>query len=142
MTRRVVIDTSSLVSAAIRPESIPAQAFRKALDTSLICTSGQHLGELEKVLRRPYFDNYVALDARLKLLEAVRLQASHFDVQEVVIESLAHVCRDANDHFLLALAVVAEANIIVSSDHDLLTLNPWRGISILTPAQFLAASNA
>lgn len=142
MTRRVVIDTSSLISAAIRPETIPAQALQKALGTAQICTSGQHMAELEKVLRKPRFDNYVALDARLKLFETVRLHATHFDVQEAIMQMFAGICRDANDQFLLALAVVAEASIIVSSDYDLLTLNPWRGIAILTPAQFLAASNA
>ena len=28
--------------------------------------------------------------------------------------------------------------LIISSDQDLLVLNPWRGIPILTPAQFVA----
>jgi predicted nucleic acid-binding protein len=28
--------------------------------------------------------------------------------------------------------------VIVSSDQDLLVLDPWHGIRILTPAQFLA----
>jgi len=46
-------------------------------------------------------------------------------------------CRDTSDDIILALAVSANADVIVSSDNDLLTLHPWRGISILTPAQFL-----
>ena len=47
-------------------------------------------------------------------------------------------CRDSRDNKFLALALIADADAIVSSDEDLLTLHPWRGIPILTPTQFLA----
>jgi putative PIN family toxin of toxin-antitoxin system len=47
-------------------------------------------------------------------------------------------CRDAKDNKYLELAIVAGATIIVSSDEDLLVLNPWRGIRILRPAEYLA----
>jgi hypothetical protein len=30
----------------------------------------------------------------------------------------------------------AEADAVVSSDEDLLVLHPWRGIAIVTPAEF------
>jgi predicted nucleic acid-binding protein len=42
----------------------------------------------------------------------------------------------AMNFFLLALT--AQADVIISSDQDLLALDPWRGIPILTPAQFLS----
>lgn len=35
------------------------------------------------------------------------------------------------------LALAAGAHTIVSSDADLLVLDPWRGIRILRPAEFL-----
>jgi hypothetical protein len=38
----------------------------------------------------------------------------------------------------LDLAVGGEASILVTGDDDLLTLNPFRGVRILTPAEFLA----
>jgi predicted nucleic acid-binding protein len=49
-------------------------------------------------------------------------------------------CRDPKDNQFLALALVAEANLLISSDEDLLVLHPWRGIPIVTPALFLAQS--
>jgi hypothetical protein len=52
--------------------------------------------------------------------------------------SLDPPCRDKKDNFILALALVAQADAIVRSDHDLLALHPWNGIPILTPAQFVA----
>jgi predicted nucleic acid-binding protein len=33
--------------------------------------------------------------------------------------------------------LAAEADVLVSSDKDLLVLHPWRGIRIVTPAEFL-----
>ncbi|HEY3911134.1 MAG TPA: putative toxin-antitoxin system toxin component, PIN family [Stellaceae bacterium] len=47
-------------------------------------------------------------------------------------------CRDPKDDKYLELAFAAGAEIIVSSDNDLLVLNPWRGVSILRPGDYLA----
>ena len=44
-------------------------------------------------------------------------------------------CRDATDDKILALVPVCQADALVSSDDDLLVLNPWRGAR---PAEFLA----
>ena len=46
-------------------------------------------------------------------------------------------CRDAKDNKYLELALAARATVIVSGDDDLLFLDPWRGIRVLTPAQCL-----
>lgn len=56
----------------------------------------------------------------------------------VAIPGSLHACRDANDDMVLECAMVAGAEIIVSSDKDLLALHPFQGIRILTPAEFLA----
>ena len=47
-------------------------------------------------------------------------------------------CRDAKDNKYLELALAAGADIIVSSDEDLLVLHPWRGVRILRPVEYLA----
>ena len=46
-------------------------------------------------------------------------------------------CRDAKDNKYLDLALAAGAQTIVSSDADLLSLDPWRDIRIVTPAEFV-----
>ncbi|MEO9189015.1 MAG: putative toxin-antitoxin system toxin component, PIN family [Acetobacteraceae bacterium] len=51
-------------------------------------------------------------------------------------------CRDAKDNKYLELAPAAGATLIVSSDNDLLTLSPWRGIPILRPAEYLARATS
>ncbi|MGO9436084.1 MAG: putative toxin-antitoxin system toxin component, PIN family [Terracidiphilus sp.] len=137
MTRKVVFDTSCLVSAALRPSSIPDQALTLALKTCQLCASVDGLEELNEVLQRRRFDSYVDLDSRLALLGTVRTHARIFTVTESTLNGVKGSCRDASDDFILALASSAEGDIIVSSDRDLLVLHPWRGIAIMTPAQFV-----
>jgi hypothetical protein len=46
-------------------------------------------------------------------------------------------CPDPADNRFLALALDVSARVIVTGDRDLLALHPWRGVEILTPAEFL-----
>lgn len=61
-----------------------------------------------------------------------------FVVPDVKPSDLNPPCRDPRDNIFLALALASDADLIISSDEDLLILHPWRGIPILTPAKFLA----
>ncbi len=47
-------------------------------------------------------------------------------------------CRDPKDNKYLELVVSGKAECIVTGDEDLLVLNPFRGIEILTVQKFLA----
>jgi predicted nucleic acid-binding protein len=49
----------------------------------------------------------------------------------------APMCRDPHDDKFLEVAVNGHADLIVSGDGDLLALNPFRNISIVTPAMFV-----
>ena len=57
--RRVILDTSTLVSAALRLGSVPDQALVKALRTCEVCASLETLNELAQVLDRKKFDRYL-----------------------------------------------------------------------------------
>jgi uncharacterized protein len=46
-------------------------------------------------------------------------------------------CRDPNDHHVVATAVAAAAPVIVTGDKDLLDLDQYAGMRIVTPRQFL-----
>lgn len=54
------------------------------------------------------------------------------EIKEPVI-----ACRDPKEDKFLELAVNGRADLIVSGDADLLALDPFRGIPIVTPALFL-----
>ena len=48
-----------------------------------------------------------------------------FAVTEADELTLQPACRDLNVNKFLALALVCEADVLISSDNDLLALNPW-----------------
>lgn len=45
--------------------------------------------------------------------------------------------RDTDDNRLLPLALDSDSDYLVTDDHDLLVLDPWRGIAIVSPRSFL-----
>ena len=47
------------------------------------------------------------------------------------------VCRDPEDNKILEAALEGKADLIVSGDKDLLSLESCQGISIITPKEFL-----
>jgi len=53
-----------------------------------------------------------------------------------------HVCRDPKDDKFLACAVAAEAEFLVTEDRDLLDLDGYENLRIVTPARFLASLDA
>lgn len=135
--QRVVIDTSTLIGAVLRPSSVPRQAFLAAVRTYELCVSQTTLLELREVMQRPKFERYVPLQARLDFYELVAERSRLWDV-DVKSEDIANgACRDAKDAKFLALALDCQAVTLVSSDADLLVLHPWHEVQILTPAAFL-----
>ena len=61
------------------------------------------------------------------------------DTFEIVAPSrrIHAVPTDPDDNEVITVAVVAEADFIVSGDHHLLDLKEWEGIPIVSPAAFI-----
>jgi putative PIN family toxin of toxin-antitoxin system len=110
----------------------------KALRFCNVCASTETLAEIEEVINRSKFDRYINREERQEFIANLRRRARLFVVQNARILDTGSACRDPKDNQFLALALVAEADVLVSSDEDLLVLHPWRGIPIITPAEFLA----
>lgn len=138
LLRRVVLDTSTLVSAALKPGSVPHQALLYALARCDVCASVQTWMELERVMQRDRFDRYQTRDIRMEFAALLRTSMHFFAVTPADEEALQPPCRDATDNKFLALLQVCQADILVSSDEDLLVLHPWRGVQVLRPAAFLS----
>jgi putative PIN family toxin of toxin-antitoxin system len=134
---RVVFDTSTLVSAALRPDSVPHQALLRALRFCDVCVSRETLDELQKVLTRRKFQRYLPETARRLFVRTVENNVRIVAVRDWTELAVAPACRDPLDNKFLALAFESEAEAIVSSDDDLLALHPWNEIRILRPAEFL-----
>lgn len=134
--KRVVLDTSTLIGAVLRPQSVPRQAFLMTVAGATICASPATLAELEQVLMRDKFDRYLDRETRGDFLILYRSHVRLFPVSEAEEMALPQPCRDPRDNKFLALALYCSADALVSSDDDLLTLNPYQGIPILTPKQY------
>jgi uncharacterized protein len=131
----VVLDASTFVSAALKANSVPERALVRAVDEpNQLILSQEVEDEYREVIFRPKFDRFVSIERRRRILDLVIVAAERIDPIEII-----HECRDPKDDKYLALAAAGNADVIVSGDvRDLLSMNPWRGILIVSPADFLA----
>jgi putative PIN family toxin of toxin-antitoxin system len=132
---RAVLDTNVVASALLwggTPERLIEAAGGGALE---LFTSEALLAELAGILGRAKF----AASLRRKNLSAAEIVARYRELAETVdvapLEEAA--LRDPDDAAVLACAVAARADAIVSGDDDLHALGEYRGIPVLSPAQAL-----
>jgi uncharacterized protein len=133
---KLVVDTNTLISGSLwaGPESQLLEQI--AQGKAQLVTSPQLLAEFADVLLRPKFFHRVA--ARLTTAEDLARKLA----QEATVVAPAELplpteLRDPKDLPVLACAVAARANGIVSGDHDLLVLRTFQGIPIMTARESL-----
>ena len=135
---RVVLDTNQHISALIRPNGNPAQILRLwHIGLIEVAISPPMLKELAVVVHRPRIQQkYNLLDADV---------AEYFEVLNafaVVVPGaivLDAVPDDPDDNIIIACAIEAEADVIISGDQHLLSLGSYHRIPIIKAADFLSA---
>jgi putative PIN family toxin of toxin-antitoxin system len=132
MSLRIVIDTNVYVSRALRIASVPAAAVNRAWLEATTLLSIATWTELQLVLNRAKFTPYIRPETLGPYLEKIKASATF-----VSIPTCIRACRDPRDDKFLDVAVHGRADVIVTGDADLLALHPFRGIAILTPAEYL-----
>jgi uncharacterized protein len=129
----VVFDTNTVLSSFFW-NGAPAHLLGLARGGACQMASCEtQFKELFDVLERPYFEK-----RRTALgISSTTLVKGFAKLAFLVTPSaLPHpVCRDPKDDFLLACALAAQASLIVSGDKDLLVLQTFQGIPIVTAAQ-------
>lgn len=133
ISHRLVVDTNVFASAIIFPRSIPRQVVDDALDHGVVLFSEATMSELTEVLSRSKFARYVSRRERELFLAQIGSAAEFVPIIRLVLE-----CRDPKDDKFLEVALNGRADVIITGDKDLLAMNPWRGIAILSPADSLA----
>lgn len=129
---RYVFDTNVIISALLFNTSVPGQAFSRSLDKGTILISQSVVQELNDVLGRDKFNRYVTREERETFLESLIRESELVEITETI-----ETCRDPKDDRILELAVNGNASLIVTGDDDLLVMNPFRSIQIVTPATLL-----
>ena len=136
MPRSAVVDASVLVSAFLFPSSLPGRVVALARRNAYVaCLSPILIEEARRSLLNPrlkdrYGHSEDAVRAWLQGVEAVaRMMTEPPKIQPV--------CRDPDDDHVIATALMAEADWIVTGDRDLLALGRHQAVHILTARSFL-----
>ena len=130
---RVLIDTNVLISAALDPDGVPSQAYRKAAshpNRGLICE--QNVDELKRIFYKKFPTRLTALDRFLSValltLELVTIPSDAYDTETQI--------RDVKDRPILRAAIEAHADVLLTGDKDFLE-SGLKKPAIMTPAEFL-----
>ncbi|HEY5865652.1 MAG TPA: putative toxin-antitoxin system toxin component, PIN family [Candidatus Tectomicrobia bacterium] len=132
----VVADTNTVVSGLLW-YGPPRQVLNAArMGTLTLSTSASLLAELADVLHRPKFAQRLA---RANVTPPPLVFGYAALVRLVVPAPIGPVVEaDPDDDGVLACAVAARAEVIVSGDSALLALESYEGILIITAAQLMA----
>jgi putative PIN family toxin of toxin-antitoxin system len=132
---RVVLDTNVVASALLwggTPERLIEAAGEGTLE---FFTSETLLAELAGILDRTKF----AAKLKQKDLSAADVVARYREIAETVATTPIEETqlRDPDDAAVLACALAARAEAIISGDADLHALGTFQGIPVLSPAEAL-----
>jgi uncharacterized protein len=131
---RAVLDTNVLVSALISPGGPSAALVLELRGGAFeLIASPRLLAELRDVLAREKFRRYVTEAEAATYVELVRHEAQILNDPEPSPRPLS---ADPDDEYLVDLARVAAADVLVSGDAHLLELRDR--LPVMTPAEFLA----
>jgi len=129
---RIVADTNVIVSAFLWG-GVPRQLLDAAEERRVeLFTSRALVSELEDVLARAKF----AEQLRQTRFTAAYLLARFTQLATLIVpaEISASELRDPDDQHVLACALAAKTDLIVSGDDVLLNLKRYHGVDIVTPA--------
>lgn len=134
---RVALDTNLFVSSLLVKAGLPAkalEAWRRRL--YLLVTSPAIIAEIQATLSYPRIRRKYNVTDRdvADLVDLLRRDAL---VVPGVSEVAGSLPADPKDEMVLACAVDAQANLIVSGDRHLLDLQSFRGIPIATVREFI-----
>lgn len=123
---RAVIDTNIWISFLI------GKSFDDLEDILIrneftVLYSKELIEEVFEVINRPKFIRYFSTGAR-RIIKAVFEDFG----EEIKIKSEVNACRDEKDNFLLELCLDGRADLLITSDKDLLVLNRFNDAEIIT----------
>jgi len=124
----MLLDTNVLVAALVARGTC-ADVLEHGVRVHTVISSGELLDELEDVLVRKLRQR--SSDARA----AAKLFGARFTLVSPAALA-APVCRDRDDDLVLATASSGQCAAIITGDQDLLVLDPFQNIRIMSPSTF------
>ena len=137
---RALLDANVLISAAIRSSGPPGQIISALLDRDAfeLVLSPRIIAEVDEAFKLPKVRKFLsnAHEAIGWLADLAALASLANDTDRV-----KGVCRDPDDDAVLSAAVEGRVEVIVTGDEDLLSLEEYEGMAILSPRAFLDLIN-
>lgn len=134
---RTLLDTNIYISYLLTPQHTGAvQAIFAALDRNqftLLLPEGVVDEILDVIANRPHLMGRIGSDKLTSFLNLVRSVAEGIPRIEQTIPAIA---RDVKDDYLLAYAVVGQADYLVTGDKDLLVLGEVAKVKIVSTVAF------
>ena len=129
-----VLDTNVLASGFLIQSSVPAQLLGLWPTGSFqLVTSGHIITELEHTLQTNYFRVRLTPD---QITRAINLLRNEATITPITAE-VQGVATHPEDDLILATAISAQADYLVTGDTKLQHLGTYTGVTILSPREFL-----
>ncbi len=126
---RILLDTNVLISAFIS-HGLCLDVMEHCAAEHQICISEFILGEFQEKLHNKFgFPMSYTQDA-VGFLQKISLLADYKE------KDIPNICKDKSDNHILAAAVFLKVDCIITGDDDLLSLEEYARIPILTPRAF------
>lgn len=131
---RVVLDVNVLASGYVSRTGAPGQLLAQWTHGAFELVISEHiLTVLTGVLERPYFRRRLTARQRAANLALLR----HETILTTITAEVQGIAPDEDDDLVLATAVSGKAAYLVTGDAGLRRLGSYRGISVLSPRDFL-----
>lgn len=140
---RAVLDTNVIVSGVLRYDvstGTPAELLRRWLASAFELVISEVLtAEIERtLLQKPYFAARIEQAVGDRWISTL----ASFAILTAITTTVSGVASHPEDDLVLATAVSAQAEYLVTDDKQLLRLRSYRGVAIISPSQFLAVLDA
>lgn len=131
-----VLDTNVIVSATISPSGVPGQILAAAACQRFVhITSSVIIAEAVAVLHRDRIRHTFQISP--EHIERVALFLEHETARIGITREVQGVATHPEDDLILATAVSAEADYLVTGDGKLQALGTYEGVTIVSPRWFL-----
>lgn len=130
---RIVFDTNVLVSALVFNSTNARNVLQLAIREHIVLFSSPTFSELSATLLSSKFSGIINIETIIRFLHNLKKAGIFITPSESIL-----ACRDPKDNKFLELAIAGKAACIVTGDKDLLILNPFRNIRIITSKEFLS----
>ncbi|MEW6001373.1 MAG: putative toxin-antitoxin system toxin component, PIN family [Nitrospirota bacterium] len=125
-----VFDTNVLI-AAIITEGVCSKLLRRARAKEFYLISCPFImTEIRRILSKKFRLSHEEIASAIEPISEAIAQIIEHSLK------ITNICRDADDDNVLACAIAAKADYLVTGDSDLLEIKSCRSVKIITPRDF------